>query len=271
MFGRRKLQDEDPFAALKEGATYQSTPSAGTLPGIPGATEEPDARAPTSRRRALRPRGARRGPRTGTSKRRSGGSRRGRHVFPLRVLAPLIAVAFVGIAFSAGQTGSSPSITSIDNAPGPGLQGDGSSTSITRTPRPTSYLTAAGLASGLTRVRKLAPGSKLLSLRIDSASLDAQVIRHGGATEEISLTSSRTYVIPLGNLHEPSLPFSEVHPAVVPRLIAELRRRFHVPPSHVDYAVADSFPGTGAIWSVFLKNGAGYTASISGAGFAPIP
>ena len=269
MFGRRKLQDEDPFAALKDGATYQSTPSAGTLPGIPGAGEEPRParQLPTAR---AAPSTARAGPRTGTSKRRSGGSR-GRHAFPLRVLAPLIAVAFVGIAFSAGQTGSSPSITSINNAPGLGLQGDGTSTSFTRTPRPTSYLTAAGLASGLTRVRKLAPGSKLLSLRIDSASLDAQVIRHGGATEEISLTSSGTYVIPLSNLHEPSLPFSEVHPAVVPRLITELRRRFHVPPSHVDYAVADSFPGTGASWSVFLKNGAGYTASISGAGFAPIP
>lgn len=268
MFGRRKQADEDPFAALKEGATYQSTPSAGTLPGIPGATEEPTParQRPTAH---AAPSTARADPRT--SKRRSGGSRRGRRGFPLRVLAPLIAVAFVAIAYSAGHTGGSPSITSIDNPPGLGLQGDGTSTSFTRTPRPTSYLTAAGLASGLTRVRKLAPGSKLLSLRIDSASLDAQVIQRGGATREISLTSSGTYVIPLGNLHEPSLPFSEVRPAVVPRLITELRRRFHVPPSHIDYAVADSFPGTGAIWSVFLKNGAGYTASISGAGFAPVP
>ena len=269
MFGRRKQEDEDPFAALKQSGTYKSTPS-GALPGIPGTIEEPKRAPPRPTARAV-PSTARAAPRAGTSKRRSGRPRDGRHVFLLRVLAPLVAVAFVGIAFSAGHTGSSPGIGAINNAPGFAPVAGDSSTAITRPPRPTSYLTAAGLASGLARVQKLAPGSKPLNLRIDSTSLDAQVIQHGGATKEISLTSSGTYVIPLSNLDEPSFPFSELRPAVVPRLITELRRRFHVPPSRIDYAVADSFPGTGPMWRVFLKNGAGYTASISGSGLAPIP
>jgi hypothetical protein len=269
VFGRRKPKDEDPFAALKQSGTYQSSPSTRTLPGIPGSIEPPK---PAARRRTptvAAPPAARAAPRIVTSKRRSSGSRRGRHVFLLRVLAPLVAVAFVGIAFSAGHSGSSPSITSINNAPGFGPSGGG--VSITGPPKPTSYLTAANLTAGLARVQRTAPGSRLLNLRIDASSLDAEVAEHGGAAKEISLAPSGNYDITLSNLNLPSFPFSDVQPAVIPRLLAELQRRFHVHLGQFDYAVADAFSGQAPTWSLFLKNNQAYIASISGAHLQPVP
>jgi hypothetical protein len=267
VFGRRKQEDEDPFAALKEGATYQSTPSVGMLPGIPGAIGEPK---PARQRPATRaaPSTARAAPRTGTSRRRSGGSRRGRYVFLLRFL-PFVAVALVAAAFKAGSSGQSPSITSINNAPGFNPVGG---VSIPHAPPgPTSYLTAANLAAGLARVQRMAPGSRLLNLRIDSTSLDAEVAVHGGGAKEISLAPSGNYDISLSNLDLPSFPFSDVRPAVIPRLLGELENRFHVHPGQFNYAVADAFAGSAPSWDLFLKNGKGYIASISGAHLQPIP
>jgi hypothetical protein len=264
VFGRRKLEDEDPFAALKQGPTYQSTPSTRSLPGIPGSIEEPKSagRARTAVRAA--PSSARPSPRAGAPKRRRSGSRHGRYVFLLRFL-PFVAVAVVAAVFKAGSSGDSPSITSINNGP---RLGPGGGVSITH---PTSYLTTANLTAGLARVQRMAPGSRLLNLRIDATSLDAEVAVHGGDAKEISFSPSGNYVVSLSNINLPSFPFADVRPAVIPRLLAELQRRFHVHLGQFDYAVADAFAGSAPTWALFLKNDKGYLASLSGAHLQPVP
>jgi hypothetical protein len=268
VFGRRKEEDEDPFAALKQSGTYQSTPSTRTLPGIPGSTEGPEPVRPRTARRAA-PSTARAAPRAGTPKRRRSGPRYGRHVFLLRFLAPVVAVG-AAIAFSSiHNAGQSPSITSINNAPG--LSPGGGVSIPHAPPGPTSYLTTANLTAGLARVQRMAPGSRLLNLRIDSTSLDAEVAEHGGGAKEISLAPSGNYDITLTNMDLPSFPFSDVRPAVIPRLLAELQRRFHVHRGQFDYAVADAFSGAAPSWNLFLKNDKGYLASISGAHLQAIP
>jgi hypothetical protein len=276
VFGRRKDEDEDPFAALKQGGTYQSAPSTPTLPGIPGSTDQPEpvrprttVRAASSTARAASST-ARAAPKAGAGKRRRGGGPRyGRHVFLLRFLAPVVAVG-AAIAFSSiHNAGHSPSITSINNAPG---LSPGGGVSITHAPpRPTSYLTTANLTAGLARVQRMAPGSRVLNLRIDSTSLDAEVAVHGGNAKEISLSPSGDYDISLTNLNLPSFPFSDIRPSVIPRLLAELQRRFHVHLAQFDYAVADAFAGSAPTWGLFLKNDKGYLASISGAHLQPVP
>jgi hypothetical protein len=268
VFGRRKVQDEDPFAALKQSGTYQSTPSTSTLPGIPGSAEGPGPARPRKAARAA-PSTARAAPRAGAPKRRRGRPGYGRHVFLLRFLAPVVAVG-AAIAFSSiHNAGHSPSIASINNAPG---LSPGGGVSITHAPpSPTSYLTTANLAAGLARVQRMAPGSRLLNLRIDSTSLDAELAERGGGAKEISLAPSGNYDIPLTNMNLPSFPFSDVRPAVIPRLLAELQRRFHVHLGRVDYAVVDAFAGGPPSWDLFLKNGKGYIASISGAHLQAIP
>jgi hypothetical protein len=131
---------------------------------------------------------------------------------------------------------------------------------------PGSYLNAKGLAAGLARVRHLAPGSKVLLLRIDSTSLSATVVRGHGKAEEILLEPSSTLKEPAGSPGSGGVPLSQINPAVPARLISQLGKQFHVPRSHISYLVAVAFQGLAPTWGIYLKNDADYHASLSGAG-----
>lgn len=301
MFGRRKQRDDDPFAALKDGSTYTSEPST-TVPGIPGGagTTVPgipgsaNVSAPVSQATpatSSRPAGARpRATRAQATRARTAGPhparpmRFARRLLLVRMLIPLVAVLIVAagashLSSNGGGSGNPPALGSV---PSTGFGGGGAGSSGTATgsatatgsgsgkssaaPGPTSYLTTANLSDGLARVIEMAPGSKLLLLRIDSSSLDATVLTSKQQATNIDFGPYGTSVTGAGSPGERAMAVSSIKPGVVPRLIRQLQTQFHVPAKHISYMVAFWFPGLPPSWGVYLANGTNYLASLSGAG-----
>jgi hypothetical protein len=290
MFGRRK-DDEDPFAALKDGSTYKSEPTA--IAGL-GSTElapdplnpltapaEPGS-PPAALSTAPAPNAAQAPPPTmrpssnqmnaafvyGAGRtRRSSYSGSGLAVL-IRVGIFLVVAAAIAIPIVSAtkhvhsikipsfnfDTGSNPSNPSNPSAPS--------------APRRVSYLTPSGVRAGIAHLKHVAPGAKVALLRIDSKSFNAIVVRPHHPTKEyyfgpgVSLTTSAPAV------SERPVPISAVRPSVVGKLIAEMRSRFHVPPNRIDYMVISSPPGLPTQWIVFTKapSHPGYGATLSGAG-----
>jgi hypothetical protein len=260
VFGRRNRDDEDPFAVLKESGTYTSGPTS-TLPGIPGSSEQTPTPAGPNRPPAPSSRQAAR-PATPARARRSR-SNWGGYLILLRILIPLGVVIAIVAAVHTGDTVSTPTFSV------PGISSNTPSSGhhvITTTLRTPSYLTATGLTAGLADVRHTAPGSKLLLLRIDSTTLAATVSSGHGQAEEILLGPSGTLKESAGSPGSAGISFSQIKPAVPPRLVSEMARKFHVPRSHLSYMVAIAFQGLPPTWGVYLKNGTNYLASLSGAG-----
>jgi hypothetical protein len=298
MFGRRKRSDDDPFAALKGGgSTYQSDPTV-AVPGIPGSSEVSAAplQAPPVTIGGARPAPVSIGgpgasppppratprtvPRVNAPRVTAARARRSRRKFPFWVILPVIAVLSVIGAVnkstsnsnSSAGAGAGPSSvtvtggTATSSSSSSSVTSSGSGTS-SKPKGPTSYLTTANLSAGLARVEKMAPGSKLLDLRLDAMSLDATVVGHGGV-KSIDFGPYGTFVSTGASTGSRAISYSSIHPSVVPRLIAELHRAFHVPPSHVNYVVAFWFPGLAPFWGIYLKapSTADYEASLTGAG-----
>jgi hypothetical protein len=185
----------------------------------------------------------------------------------LRLVIPLAAVIVVLVVVHSSTTIHVPNFGSIGTTPGSGAgPGAGAGSGSVSVSRPASYLSAKGLAAGLAHVRRLAPGSRLVLLRIDSTSLDATVTHGHGQADEILLGPSGTLTESAGSPGSAGISFSQIHPAVPSRLIAEMGKRFHVPRSHINYLVAISFQGLPPSWGVYLKNDTNYQASLSGAG-----
>jgi hypothetical protein len=258
VFGRDKRDDEDPFAALKEGGTYHSTPTE-TIRGIPGSASAapPGATASTHAARSqARPQARRR-----RAARRARSRRRGGPALLLLRLAIPLGVAIIVIA----AAHSSSSVQTPNISPTSPVAGFGAPGAVSVS-RPTSYLSAKGLAAGLAHVKRLAPGSKLLLLRIDSHSLVATVTRGHGQAEEILLEPTSTLKESAGSGGSGGISFSQIRPAVPSHLIEQMGKRFHVRKRHINYLVADAFPGLPPMWGVYLTNGTNYQASLSGAG-----
>jgi hypothetical protein len=258
VFGRRNRDDEDPFAALKESGTYNSAPTS-TLPGIPASSEQTPVPARPSRTPAPSSRPASRPARARRRRSRGGGA----YLILLRVFIPLALVIAVVATVSTHSTISTPTFSTPGISPNNPTSGHHV---ITTTLRRASYLTATGLAAGLAQVRRLAPRSKVELLRIDSTSLAATINSGHGQAEEILLEPTGTLREPAGSPGLPGISLSQINPAVPPRLIKEMATKFHVPKSRINYIVAIAFQGLPPMWGVYLKNGANYQASLTGAG-----
>jgi hypothetical protein len=274
MFGRRK-NEEDPFAALRDGGSYQSPPSAIADAGVSGfggqAESTQAAPTPTPEPRAVRS---------------GGGLRRRRNpvavgfwaLLALRLAFPLIVVAVVGVgvARSIHSAVNVPALTF--NSGAPAATSEPSPTPATPaqpSPAPSvpvSYLRPAGVRAGLTVVAKLVPGATLTVLRIDGDSLSATATLPNGVVEELYFGPSGTEVLPGAATGERPVPLSEIRPSVVGRLVGEMDRRFHVAADRIDYMVISSPPGLPAQWIVFVKSPShpGFSATLSGEHLAPL-
>ncbi len=283
MFGRRK-DDEDPFAALKDGGTYQSQPTtvpdvgAGGLPGqssqsvtapsvsaSPGIAAPPPAlpalpappATPLGSLPALRPR----------QSRRYGGSGRGPMIL-LRLAIPAVVIAAIAIpAINMRHSIHSFSVPSFSTP---------SSIPATPTPAPArsvSYLTPRGVRAGLARISKLAPGARLTLLRVDGHSLSAIATLHGRGAKLIYFGPTGTTVTGTASPGQDPIALSQIRPNVVGRLMAAMHARFHVPASRIDYMVISSPPGLSPHWIIFSKAPArhGYSAALGGANPAQLP
>src|SRR5512142_1615277 len=195
MFGRRK-QDEDPFAALKDGGTYKSQPI--TIPDIGGdgpsaptlgtgaatGVAAPPPVTPTATPAMTPP--ASPPPSTSVGQLQSYGSYRRRSSFGgfgygwailLRILIPVIVIgAFAIPAIHFGHSVSSISVPSFST---PTVSTP--TTPAPSAPRPAaSYLSPRGLRAGLARVARVAPGARVVLLRIDAKSLSTTAVLPGG-------------------------------------------------------------------------------------------
>jgi len=281
MFGRGRKDDEDPFAALKDGGTYQSTPSAlpdlglgGDTPSVsPSSTPPPAHTVPAASSITASPTSYPSEPAsttTPTSRRRrqasavySPGARAGWRIGTI-IFVLIIVGAVIG---SVNHTVHSVKIPSFNFNTG-ALETPGSGTTATTpAPPPVSYLTPHGLRVGLARVQRLAHGTKQLTLlRVDSKSLTAYATRSHGAMTHVFISAGVTFVSPQNYTGEQPVPVSKIRPNVLGALIAQMHRRFHVPLSRIDYAVVSSPSGEPPQWLIFVKNVShqGYVAPLGG-------
>jgi hypothetical protein len=286
MFGKRK-DDEDPFAALKDGGTYQSTPMTvpdigvglgGDMPPTPTPTPTPSAAsAPTpaqvpaaSQAPALTPQqtpGVRSAFTYGTFQRGTRSSYSGPGVgVVIRLVVALIVVVAVAVPILSATK-------AVHSIKVPAINFGSSTPSTTGTPSPgparaVSYLTPAGVRAGIAHLKRIVPGARVILFRVDAKTLSATAVGRHGAAKQIYFSPSTTFISSATASGQRPVPLSQVRPGVVGRLVAQMRSRFHVPPSRIDYMVISSPQGLPAQWIVFSKapSHPGFAATLSGGG-----
>ncbi len=143
----------------------------------------------------------------------------------------------------------------------------------TAAPRAVSYLTPHGLRVGLAEVKRLAHGAKQVTLlRLDARSLITYATRPNGALSQVDITPAGTFVSAANDSGERPVPISKIKPNVLGALMTQMRRRFHVPLSRIDYVVVSSPSGQPPQWLVFVRNAShqGYIAPLGGGTLQPI-
>jgi hypothetical protein len=276
MFGRRRKDDEDPFAALKDGGTYESAPT--TVPSIgdnglgADAASGPVAALPPPAATATAPVASQRPASTSAwvppsnprPRRVGGGIGWGTQVgFRIALIVGITAVAaLIPLLAVHRATHSTFSVPSFNFNP--------ETTPGSSTPPPSSinYLTPRGLHAGLAHIERLVPEARVSLLRLDDHSLSITAVGGHGASKLISFSPTGTFVTSAPGAGEVPLSISVVRPGVVARLIAEMRSRFHVPARSIDYIVLSSPQGSSPSWVIFTKapSHPGYSATLSGAG-----
>ncbi len=187
----------------------------------------------------------------------------------LRLLIGAVVVAAVAIPLiSVSSTVSNLNIPSAPAVVTPGAPGATSSS-----PKPVSYLTAAGVRAGLALISKRLPGARLDQVRLDARSLIASARLPHGAFDEIVLEPTGTFVTPGASTAEPLFSPSQISPRAVVRILSGMRRRFHVSAGQIDYMVTSPTFAGGTQWVVFAKTPGhpGFTATLSGARLSRLP
>jgi hypothetical protein len=182
----------------------------------------------------------------------------------VRLVFVVIVLAAIAIpVLSISKSVHSVSIPSVDF---------GSGTNSPGTPAPSrarhvSYLTPAGVRAGIAHLKRVVPGARVVLFRIDAKSLSATAVGRHGA-KEVYFGPTATLVTSAPATGERPVPISQVRPAVVGALVAQMNRRFHVPPRRIDYIVISSPAGLPTQWIVFSKarSHPGFAATLTGAG-----
>jgi hypothetical protein len=262
MFGRRRKDEEDPFAALKDGGTYQSAPM--TVPPIgdtttaaPVASQPPAPPAPPAPTKTWVPPS---GPRP-----QRGGSGLGTQIGVRLAVAGVFALVAVGIPLIAAHHASHSGVFSV-----PSFNLNPGSTPSTPSPSRTqiNYLSSAGVSAGLAHIGQIAPGARVSQLRLDHHSLSVTAIPRHGGSKLIYFGPNGTFVTSAPSTGQAPVAMSQVRPAALHRLLAGMRTRFHTPASRIDYIVLSSPQGSSPSWVIFTTapSHPGYLATLSGAG-----
>ena len=284
MFWRRKDREEDPFAALRGGSTYQSKPTTFTGLGSSGlesnglpssglassglgssglGPQGQPAKVSVRRNRATAAPSATTPPRPASSPASTTGlpgagrpTRTGSRRRASRARFAVFAIVFAVVAINVVRSIHTSSSGSVVSTTVPPTSGPPSTSTPTPTPaktKPVSYLTPNGLRAGLAEVKKAAPGAGLTLLRLDAKSFIANTALRDGSGKSISLGPSGTYVFTISTAGARPVALSAVNPDAVGRLTTELNHRFHVHPNQIDYVVMYSAKGTPAQWFIFTK------------------
>lgn len=288
MFGRKKVAEDDPFAALKQGGAYQSTPTT-TIAGIPGSglDEEPTvvpsvaptlpappAPTPTTQTSSPPPaRRSRRQPRVRVSRSGSSGvSGPGRLVIWLVVLGVLAAIVVPVISATSNAIHgiTVPSFT-VPSFSVPSFSPPAFSTPVPpapRPPRPTNYFTPSALRAGLARLAHRFPGARVSNLRVDSTALDAFVFPRGGGVKDVHFAAGAADVFSSSSPGETPMAIAKIPVGAVPRIVRAMKTQFHTPASRIDYIVLSTIPGLAPQWIAFSKahSHPGFAANLDGSG-----
>lgn len=189
--------------------------------------------------------------------------------FWIRLLVPLIIVAAVAIPLIGVGNSINSAVKDIS-------RGTSSSGGASPQPAPapaTDFMSTIGLRTGLASLEHLAPGARLTLLRIDSDSLSATATLANGSAKEIYLGPAGTEVLSTSPTGERPIASSQIKPAVVDRLLAQMKKRFQIAPRQLDYMVLSSPPGVAIQWVLFAKGPTppGFTALLNGSGLGRIP
>jgi hypothetical protein len=265
VFGRRKTEDEDPFAALKEGGTYQSPPPTVTTKTAFGPQQPPASPPPAT---APAPSWT---PPPVTQRFRHWGGRSGlglmigaRLVFAVIIAAVAIGVPLLATTHTSHSTFSVPFI----GAPPGGGNGSRTAPHIV----PLSYLTPGGVRAALRYVEKVAPHARVSLVRLDAHSFSASASLPHGVVKEIYAGPTGTFVTTGPSNAQHTVPISSIRPGVIGGLVAEMRHRFHAPSGRIDYIVLSSPPALVPHWIIFTKDPShtGYSASMRGGGLTKL-
>jgi hypothetical protein len=294
VFGRRK-DDEDPFAALRDGATFQSrptnaadiglgaestprpaavaTPSASAAPAAPAAPAVRAATPAAIPAPAARPAAPAIVPTATTPTAFSSYSRAYRPgngaMVRLVVVAVIVAAVAIPLVTAVNHTVHSIKLPAFND----GTAGKGftpSTPSAPSAPSRTSYLHSSSLLGALRRIDAIAPHSSLSLLRLDSRSLSTTAVLRGGRAKLIYFGPSGTFVSSAAVPSEQAVSTAEIRPSAINRIVVTMRRQFHV--RAIDYMVLAVLPSRGASWIVFAKANRhrGYAATLSGTRLAPL-
>ena len=183
----------------------------------------------------------------------------------------LVVIAAVAVPLiSVGNTISSISHSVFSQAP-PVPHSSGPPTAVTPAGH-LSYLTAAGARAGLAQLSSNAPGARFSLVRIDATSISATAQLPNGTSKYIAIEPAGRFTSTTGATGERPTPLRAIKPSVIAKLVAEMGRRFHVPPSRIDYMVVSSPTGLPIRWILYTKAPAHpFTASLSGGHLARLP
>jgi hypothetical protein len=191
----------------------------------------------------------------------------------MRLAIAAVVIAAIAVPLiSLGNTVSGINIPSVTPGVAPGIATPTVPVAASRTGKPVSYLTAAGLRAGLRLISKRLPGARLDQLRLAARSLIASVRLPGGAFKEVVLEPSGTLVTSGASTGERLLSLAQISPRAVARIVSGMRDRFRVPAGQIDYMVtAPSFAGTR--WVVFAERPGhpGFTATLAGTHLRRLP
>lgn len=191
----------------------------------------------------------------------------------LRLAIAVVVIAAVAIPLiSVGNTVSdlnlpsaSPAVTqAVSTSPAPATPGAS---------KPVSYLTPAGVRAGLRLLARRVPGARLDQVRLAATSLIASARLRTGAFREVVIGPTGTIVTSGASTGERLFSFSAISPGAVARIVSEMRHRFHVSASQIDYMVtAPTFAG-GTQWVLFAKTPGhpGFTAALTGERLRRLP
>jgi hypothetical protein len=196
-------------------------------------------------------------------------------VFIVGIAIPLISVGNTISDFGGSFQSGSPTPVPGPNGggSGSGASGSGGAAKASRAPKHLSYLTAAGARAGLAEIAKRAPGARLSLVRLAATSISATARLSNGTSKLIAIEPTGPFVESTPGSGERSLPISQIKPSVVAKLVAEMRTRFHVPASRIDYMVLSSPARLSIHWILFTKapSHPGYSASLSGGHLVRLP
>lgn len=140
-----------------------------------------------------------------------------------------------------------------------------------------SYLTTQGMRAGLAQIARLAPGARLAAVRVTATQISTSAQYGSDRAKEIVIGTNvgpnGFFVAATPATGERPISISQIRPAVVAKLVAQMHTRFDVPVTRISYIVLSSPRGIRAQW-ILVTTASGhpeYSATLGGSDLTRLP